>query len=168
MNSFFTAQFGYCPLVWMFCSRTINNKINKLHERCLRLIYNDKSSTYQELLMCDRSVTIHQRNLQILALEMFKVLKNLTPEIMNEVFPLKTPLNYELRRPREFYTRPIRTVHYGTESIGFLAPKIWEIVPDNIKESSTIIEFKRKIKGWIPTNCPCRLCRTFIPNLGFI
>ena len=168
MNSFFTAQFGYCPLVWMFCSRTINNKINKLHERCLRLIYNDKSSTYQELLTCDRSVTIHQRNLQILALEMFKVLQNLTPEIMNEVFPLKTPLNYELRRPREFYTRPIRTVHYGTESIGFLAPKIWEIVPYNIKESSTIIEFKRKIKGWIPPNCPCRLCRTFIPNLGFI
>ena len=87
MNSFFTAQFGYCPLVWMFCSRTINNKINKLHERCLRLIHNDKSSTYQELLTCDRSVTIHQRNLQILALEMmFKVLNNSTPEIMNEVF----------------------------------------------------------------------------------
>ena len=168
MNSFFTAQFGYCPLVWMFCSRTINNKINKLHERCLRLIYNDKSSTYQKLITCDRSVTIHQRNIQILALEMFKVLNNLTPEVMNVVFPLKTPLNYELRRPREFYTRPIRTVHYGTESIGFLAPKIWDTVPDNIKESSTIIEFKRKIKGWIPTNCPCRLCRTFIPNLGFI
>ena len=168
MNSFFTAQFGYCPLVWMFCSRTINNKINKLHERCLRLIYNDKSSTYHELLTCDRSVTIHQRNIQILALEMFKVLNNLTPKVMNEVFPLKSPLNYELRRPREFYTRPIRTVHYGTESIGFLAPKIWDIVPDNIKVSSTIIEFKRKIKGWIPTNCPCRLRRTFIPNLGFI
>ena len=87
---------------------------------------------------------------------------------MNEVFPLKTPVTYDLRRPREFYTRPIRTVHYGTESIGFLASKIWEIVPDNIKESSTIIKFKRKIKGWIPTNCPCRLCRTFIPNLGFV
>ena len=78
---------------------------------------------------------------------MFKVLNNLTPEVMNEVFPLKTPLNCELRRPRELYTRPIRTVHYGTESIGFLAPKIWDIVPDNIKTSSTIIEFKRKIKG---------------------
>ena len=59
-------------------------------------------------------------------------------------------------------------MNYGTESISFLAPKIWEIVPEDIKASETVAEFKTKIKIWIPDNCPCRLCRTFVPKLGFI
>ena len=168
MNSFFNAQFGYCPLVWMFCSRSINNKINSLHERCLRLIYNDKSSSFNELLKFDKSVTIHQRNLQKLALEMFKVLNSSSPEIMKEVFPLNTCNNYDPRHPRQFLARPVKSVYYGTESISFLAPKIWEIVPEDIKASETVAEFKTKIKIWIPDNCPCRLCRTFVPKLGFI
>ena len=168
MNSFFNAQFGYCPLVWMFCSRSINNKINSLHERCLRLIYNDKSSSFDELLKFDKSVTIHQRNLQKLALEMFKVLNSSSPEIMKEVFPLNTCNNYDLRHTRQFLARPVKSVYYGTESISFLAPKIWEIVPEDIKASETVAEFKTKIKIWIPDNCPCRLCRTFVPKLGFI
>ena len=48
-NAFFQPQFSYCPLVWMCYSRTLNNKINRFHERCLRLIYNDKHSTFHEL-----------------------------------------------------------------------------------------------------------------------
>ena len=49
MNSFFWSQFSYCPLVWMFHSRALNNKINRLHERCLRIVYNDKKSTYEKI-----------------------------------------------------------------------------------------------------------------------
>ena len=67
MNSFFKSQFSYCPLVWMCHSLTINNKINHLHERCLRVIYNDKISSFKELLERDGSVPKHNRNLQILA-----------------------------------------------------------------------------------------------------
>ena len=59
MNSFFTSQFSYCPLIWMCHSRTINNKINKLHKRCLPIIYNDKKSSFKELLETDKSVPIH-------------------------------------------------------------------------------------------------------------
>ena len=147
MNSFFNAQFGYCPLVWMFCSRSINNKINSLHERCLRLIYNHKSSSFDELLKFDKSVTIHQRNTQKLALEMFKVLNSSSPEIMKEVFPLNTCNNYDLRHPPQFLARPVKSVYYGTESISFLAPKIWEIVPEDIKASETVAEFKTKLKS---------------------
>ena len=73
MNSFFRSQFNYCPLIWMCHSRTNNRKINRLHERCLRIIYNDKQSSFIKLLEKDNSVSIHQRNLQILAIEMFKV-----------------------------------------------------------------------------------------------
>ena len=82
MNSFFTSQFNYCPLTWMYHSRTINNKINRLHERCLRIVYSDKTSSFENLLEKDGSVTIHTRNLQTRATEMFKVYKNLSPAII--------------------------------------------------------------------------------------
>ena len=66
MNAFFTSQSSYCPLVWMCRSRTNNNKINRLHERCLRIVYNDKQSSLNELLEKDGSVSIHMKNIQII------------------------------------------------------------------------------------------------------
>ena len=71
MKSFVTSQFGYCPLIWMFHSRRLNNKINSIHERALRITYQDHISTFQELLNKDNSISIHHRNLQVLATEMF-------------------------------------------------------------------------------------------------
>ena len=85
-KSFITSQFGYCPLVWMFHSRKLNNKINTIHERALRIAYNDGQSTSQQLLEKDNSVSIHHRNLQVLATEMFKISMNLSPEILNDIF----------------------------------------------------------------------------------
>ena len=70
MNAIFNSQFSYCPLVWMCHSCTNNKKTNKLNERCLRIVYNDKQSSFNELLEKDGSVSIHMRNIQILATEM--------------------------------------------------------------------------------------------------
>ena len=75
MNTFFYSQFNYCPLILMCHSCENNNKINRLHERCLRIIYNDKRSSFNALLEKDGSVSIHERNIEILAIEMFKVAK---------------------------------------------------------------------------------------------
>ena len=58
-------------------SRAKNNKINHFHERCLRIIYEDKASTFEQLLKKDISVSIHTRNLRFLAVEMLKVVKDL-------------------------------------------------------------------------------------------
>ena len=89
MNAFFNSRFNYCRLIWMFHSRENNNKINRLYERCLRIIYNDKRSSFNVLLEEDGSVSIHERNIKILATEMFKVSKNLAPPQMQEIFKLK-------------------------------------------------------------------------------
>ena len=72
LNAFFKAQFSYCPLVWMCYGPLINNKINRLRERYFRIIYNDKTSPFAELLAKDESVTIHTINFKILANEIFK------------------------------------------------------------------------------------------------
>ena len=70
--SFFDSQFNHCYLIWMFHSRIMNNRINRLHERCLRLLYGDKSPSFEKLLEEDKSVPIYTSNLQILAMEMYE------------------------------------------------------------------------------------------------
>ena len=67
MATFFNSQFNYCPVIWMCHSLALNNKINGLDERCLRIIYNHKTSTFKELVEKDNSVSIHCRNIQALA-----------------------------------------------------------------------------------------------------
>ena len=78
----YISQFGYCPLVWMFHSRGLNNKINSLHERALRITYGQRSSSFQDLLEKDNSVSISHTNIQALVAEMLKVKYNIAPEIM--------------------------------------------------------------------------------------
>ena len=79
MRCFVISQFQYCPLAWMFHSRHLNNKINKIHERALRIAYKDYESSFSTLLESDTSVTIHTKNLQILMTEMFKTKGELKP-----------------------------------------------------------------------------------------
>ena len=89
LNAFFMSQFNYCPLTRTCHSRAKNNKINHLHERCFRIIYEDRASTFKQLMEKDSSVSIHTRNLRFLAAEMFKVVKGLRPTTINDLFPLK-------------------------------------------------------------------------------
>ena len=83
MNAFFKAQFNYCPIIWMFHSRCLNNKINRLHERYLRMIYNNKISNSEELLNKDNSVSIHHSNIHALTIEIYKV-ANMSPDIIKK------------------------------------------------------------------------------------
>ena len=81
----------------MFHSHSINNKINRLHERCLRMIYNDKQSNCEGLLVKDNSVFIHHRNIQCLASQMYMVAHGMSPDIMSEIFQLRENTHYHLR-----------------------------------------------------------------------
>lgn len=89
MKAFISSQFGYSPLVWMTHSRSLNNSINRIHERSLRIVYDDQISTFDELLDKDNSVSIHHRNIQNLAIELYKVKNDLAPEIIKELFALR-------------------------------------------------------------------------------
>ena len=137
----------------MFHSRGLNNKINSLHERGLRITYGDRSSSFEDLLKKDNSAPIHHRNMQALATEMFKVKDNVAPEIMRELFSRKIS-HYDLRNNNSFKSRRVNSVLHGTESVSYLGPKVWDLVPNEIKESDSLNGFKFKIKKWVLEECP--------------
>ena len=142
MNSFFNAQFNYCPLIWMSQSRSNNNKIKHLHDRCLRLIYNDKQSSYEELLIKDGTVSIHHRSIQTLATEMFKLKNEISREIISINFIQRMNNHYSLRHINHFETPFVRTAYNGTKSISYLGPKIWDTVAEEYKKLNSINSFK--------------------------
>ena len=96
MKSFIISQFNYCPLIWMMYNRAIHNKINHIHEKALRIVYDDCSSSFEDLNE-KKSVTIHQHNLQQLAIEILKVKIGLALIIMNKIFIFVENNTYNLR-----------------------------------------------------------------------
>ena len=82
------SQFGYCPLIRIKHNQILNNNINRIDERALRIVYRDKKSTFKELLEKDNSVTVHVKHLQVLLTEMHKVQNKCSLEIMNKFFPI--------------------------------------------------------------------------------
>ena len=145
MNSFFASQFNYCPLVWMCHHHSVNNKINCLHERCLRIVYSDSVSSSEELLHKDSSVSVHVKNIKTLAIEMFKVSNKLTIPLMNEIF-VKRNNAYNLRKPSEFVRPKVQSVFHGKESISYFGPQIWDMIPAEMKNLKTISAFEKKVK----------------------
>ena len=99
---------------------------------------------------------------------MFKVYTEQGPDILQDVFPINSQPEYNVRNKTHFATRPIRTAHYGDNSLTYLGTKLWELIPSNMKDTESVEVFKNRIKGWIPDNCPCRLCKTYIHQVGFI
>ena len=128
-----------------------------MHERCLRIVYNNNTSSYEDLLEIDNSVSIHIRNLQAVAIELYKIVNGFSPEIMKDVFPFNTNSSYNIRNRRKFHSRPIRTVYFGSETLSCLGPKMWELIPENFKTLEFVASFKTEIKKWKPDSCPCRL-----------
>ena len=142
MKKFTEPQFNYCPLIWMFYSRSINNKISRLHEKALRIVYCDFKSSFEGLLMKDNSISIHERNIQSLALEIYKFLNGLSLSFLNNVFHKNISNSCDLQNHKERYSRNPKTVRYRTETVSYMASKIWSKVPETIKMSSPLESFK--------------------------
>ena len=123
MQTFIENEFNYCPLIWMMHNRTLNNKINKLHERALRIALADDISSYSDLLVKSESYTIHERNLQKLATLMYKVKNNLSPKIVSNIFS-KFSAPYVFRNEKAWETGSVRTTLYGTETISYRGPQM--------------------------------------------
>ena len=164
LNSFL--MFNYYHLICMCHNHTKSNKINRLHERCSRLLYNDKKSPFHDLLEKDSSVSIHHMNLRALSSKLYEIYNGMAPEIVTGILPSRRQDQYNLRSWSDFTLPIVRTVNYGIESIRYLGTKIWKSISANIKKVDTKEHFKSGIKKWKPESCLCRLCKTNLQQIG--
>ena len=164
MGAFICSQFGYCPLVWMFHSRKINKHINSLHERALRVVYRDYNATSSELLSKDKSVTIHQRNLKLLATEIFKTKNELNPKIMEEIFTFKN-VDYDLRNNTSLKIGNLKTVYYETESLTNFGAKIWNLLPNEYKKLKSLSMLSPEFQTGLQMNALVECAKTMLRKL---
>ena len=99
---------------------------------------------------------------------MYKVKNAIAPMITVNVFCPNPENHYNLRNHRDFRVPFARTVYHGTESISFLGPKIWDIVPAQLKQNQSLNSFKKSIRKWVPQDCPGRLFKRYIGGIGFL
>ena len=121
--AFAESQFGYCPLTWMFHCRRANPKIYHIHERALRIVYKNNVLSFEELLELDKSFKIHHRNIQSLAIELFKIKNNLSVTIMNDIFQPRA-VSYNLRSQIDFTRSNVNSEHFGISSLRYMAAKV--------------------------------------------
>ena len=117
-KAFIESQFKYCPRVWAFHGRQTNHKINRLHERALRIVYNDYGSSFQDLLSKYNLFTVHHQNLQYLAIEIYKTLNNLPGGTFEGISTLRTD-SYFLRSEQELIIPKVSTVLKGKSSLRY-------------------------------------------------
>ena len=161
-KAFVKSQFGYCQLTWMFHGRRANSKINHIHERALRIVYKNNVLSFEELLELDKSFKIHHRNIQSLAIELFKIKNNLSVSIMNDIFQPRV-VRYNLRS-QIYFTRPdVNSEHFGISSLRYMAAKVWDM--KNVNEIET---FKNNIRKWKPVNFHCKLCLDYVSCVGYV
>ena len=167
INAYIKSLFNYCPLVWMFCYRRIMHKMNKIHERSLRLLLKNYEDDFQDLLRSSADLSIPQRCIHSLLTEVYKYVHGrLSPEIMNEAFSTRTNI-YNTRQFNVFETHIPTSNRYGLNSIPYKANQLWNLLPENLKSSPSSTLFKNEIKLWQCFNCPCYICKSYVLNLGY-
>ena len=144
----------------MFTSKNSMLKLNKIYRRTLRVVYDDYKSTYEELLASHNYISIHQKHLKHLAVEVYKSLTNLNPEFMWPFFKNKS-IPYNLRNGNICILPLARASHYGINSVQFRGRLLWDNLPTSVKEIVSVKEFKQKLDHVLKFYCSCIACRRF-------
>ena len=127
----------------MFCSRTANKRIDKLHERALKLVYDDYETSFSNLFAIDGSFIVHQTNIETLLLEIYKIKHNLSESCLKDLFSVVNG-NYNLRSQSNFGVPDIKTVFYDANSIRYFGSVIWNSLPNDLTNIVILIYLKQQ------------------------
>ena len=156
-SAFILSSLSYCPLIWMFCGKTSNREISRIHKRALRILFTDYEASFEELLQRNNEQTVHTKNLHKLMTEVYKSLNLQNPAFMLDLF-IRKEVTYNLRVKDLLQLPTARTVLNGLNSIFFRGSILWNAISDEIKSSQSIASFKRKIKSSNGDDCNCNIC----------
>ena len=166
MNASFTLQFGYCLLVRNFHNRSLNDRIKRLQEEALCLVYKGTNSSIVELLEKENTFTINQKNIKKRALEIYKEKHKIAPKLKCELFQeTETHIIYGIIIHSEHTM--LKLCNMG-QKYCYLWDLKYRLSPSNIKNSEALEIFKQKVSYWKPENFPCRLFKTYIKGLGYL
>ena len=129
----------------MFYRKTLNSKIEKIHHKTLKVIY-ETNDTYDNLLLQSNTVSIHQKHVRFLMTEINKGISQLNPEFMWAYFTHKD-MPYNLRKGPILGLPKIHSLYYGANAVHFCGSLIWNNLPAVVKSGDSLFEFKNKIKN---------------------
>ena len=146
-NSFIMSNFNYCPLVWHFCGKMNNQKLEKIQERALRILYDDYKSSYEHLVETAGTCTILINRLRQITLTVFKSLHGLNPPCLSDMFVIKD-MDYCMRDSSILMLPKRKNKTHGWRSISYLGPKLWNDLPNYMKETDSLNEFRKIMNNW--------------------
>ena len=143
------SNFKYCPLTWHFCGEVNTKKIEKIQERALRFICSDYSSSYEPLLILSQLQSLKVRRMRAIALESIKIFNNMSPAAayLNDLLTFKNH-SYNFRYQKTVEVPQVRTVKHGSRSFRSVAAKIWNSLPQHLRDLSSFGVFKNQINAW--------------------
>ena len=145
----------------------MRHKLEWKFSMIVKMFKNMKVLSFEELLEQDKSVSIHTRSQQMLATEIFKVYRSVSPPIFSELFR-RRDICYDLRSNSNFALLNVKSVFQKyfllrSKNLGHCISGA-----ERVPECLSLSAFKKGIKKWQPKNCPCRLCKQYVLNLGYI
>ena len=144
-NSFIRAHLNFCPLVWVNRNKTDLSRLEKVQERALRLVFNDKGSSYTDLLQRARVPSVLVRWKRLLLIEVFKALNGVSPPYIQELFREKD-VPYNLRSSKIVIQPRCKTTTHGISSLSYQGAKLWNNLPENVKGAPSVKEFKTLVE----------------------
>jgi len=156
-NAFVASNFNYCSPVWHFGSKESALKMEKMQKAALRIVLNDYSSDYQNLLVNSNCVSLLLSRLRSILLEVFKCTKGTNPDFMKEFF-IENVHPYFTRSGPLLIQPKARTIKHGINSFVFQGGKLWNSLPAFAKEMEHIPDFKQFLLEWKGPDCKCGYC----------
>ena len=162
-QSFIISNFNYCPVIWNFCSKAKAKLIEKMQERGLRYVYNDKHSSYQDLLKMSKRQTMYNYRLKKIAVYVYKCINKKSPVYLHDKFLVKN-MPYSMRSDVILLQPKVNTVSYGLLSFQYHGAKIWNALPEKLKSCKSLNKFKKLLSKHDQPLCLCSYC-SFVNNL---
>ena len=155
-NSFIECYFNYSCCIWHFCSKADTYKVEKIQRKALKCITLDYNASYNDLLQTCKKLPLYITRIHRCMETVFKITNDLYPEYFNQFFVFKHNI-YNMRTTGNLSLPVYSTIKYGKNSISYMGPYYWNMLPKEIKNVDNLNIFKSKLKSWLP-KCACGSC----------